>query len=119
MDLAKTGLTTSICGNGLFRLQEKLKRVKTLAKSWSKALGNSSKQVDEARKALEREALALLNNPLSIDSQTKVKGLQVSLANKLAVEEADLKQRSKVNWLKLEDSKFFSMATKVRPGILL
>lgn len=63
IELAKSGIATTIVGNGLFRLKEKLKKVKVLAKAWSKGLGNSSKQVEEAKRALDREVLSLVNNP--------------------------------------------------------
>lgn len=48
--------------------------------------------------------------------QEKVRSLEEKLTEKMAIEEADLKQRSKINWLKLGDTnfKFFNLSTKIR-----
>lgn len=54
IELAKEGIVILVCGNGLFRLQQKLRRVKSLIKAWFYELGNSSKQVEEAKNSLDQ-----------------------------------------------------------------
>lgn len=116
IELAKSGIDTPIIRNGIFRLRKKLKKVKVLAKAWSKELGNSSKHMEDAKSALDKEALTQVSYPHSKEVQLRVRNLQANLLTKLSMEDSGLKQRSKVNWLKLGDSStmFFSLATKIR-----
>lgn len=78
ISLAKEGINTPLCGNGLFRPQQKLKRIKALAKIWSAKLGNSAKQVEQARKDLDKEALLLIKDLHFVLLQEKVRVLQVN-----------------------------------------
>lgn len=96
--------------------QQKLKRIKTLAKEWTSKLGNSTKQVEQARRELDREASLLVKNPYSELLQEKMRGLEAKSIEKMAIEKVDLKQISKINGLKLGDinSKFFSLSIKIR-----
>lgn len=103
MALVRQGLTKTVCQNAPFRLQQKLKVVRGQVKGWSKVQGQSMKQVELAKAALDKEASKLLQVPNS-EQQAKAKVLQEERRTKLANEEADLRQRSKVNWLKLGDS---------------
>lgn len=79
-------------------------------------MGNSTKQVEHGKKDLDKEASLLIKNPHSLTQQVKVRDLEANLTQKMATEEAYLKQSSKVNWLKLgySNSKFFSLATNIR-----
>lgn len=49
LNLAKAGLSNQLRGVGLFRIQEKLKRVKELTKEWAKARGYFDKQYSSFR----------------------------------------------------------------------
>lgn len=84
------------------QISTKLKRVKALAKEWSAKLGNSTKQVEQAREDLHKEASLLVKNPHSELLQEKVRVLQANLTEKMGIEVVDLKQRYKINWLKLK-----------------
>lgn len=96
--------------------RKKLQKAKELIKPWAQSQGHSSKRVDKTRRALDMVSSELLVSPSSVDLQSRVKDLQMELKVRSNDEEADLRQRSKVNWLKLGDSNsnFFSLATKVR-----
>lgn len=91
--------------------------MKWLVKEWSKVQGHTSKQMEEANNSkinLDRESQHLDSNLIFLDLQHNVRALKGVSREKIRIEEADLKQKSKINQFKLGDSnsKFFSLATK-------
>lgn len=95
-----------------------MKEVKILIKQWAAIKGHSFKRVQETRKKLDIAA-ALERKLLSIYLQTKNVELRGNVQTLLLREEADLKQRSKVTWVKEgdENTRVFSIAAKQRNAI--
>lgn len=75
--------------------------VKELTKHWITEQGHSSKRVEETKKALDVVGLAILSSPNTIEIQNRAKELQQELKEGSRIEKADLKQRSRVNRLKM------------------
>lgn len=85
-------------------LHHKLKEVKSLSKEWATTKCSDAKQIAASREELDTLMKQLNTNPLSFDSQMKVNKKQEELVKKLKIEEANYKQSSKANWLRLGDS---------------
>lgn len=100
-------LSNSIDGNGLFRLQYNLKKVKSSAKEWSTNKGNSTKQVHAVKAELKSSIATLERDSSSVSLQITSMEKRENVKWLIKQEEADLKQRSKVNWLRLRDSKYY------------
>lgn len=114
--IAKVGLSKQIRGTGLFKIQGKLKAVKALIKEWSQKMGTFDKQILSAKSDLDLAKKTMESHPNSIPHQTTTLEKRNKLKALDEKEEADLKKRSKVDWLTLGDSntRFFTMATKLR-----
>ena len=104
---------TSIVGDPWFVLTSKLKLVKHALKQLNRRVGNVHSNVSS-----NRAALCLHQNSLSTNSSAEYfseeKRLLAEFKASLAVEESFLKQKSRVQWLKLGDSnnKYFYNACK-------
>ena len=86
----------------MYRLTQKLKRVKASLKAFNfHSFGKLCERVVEARKTLEQAQTAVLNNPTDpvlLDNERKCLKMYHDLAY---AEQGFLKQKSRVQWLKL------------------
>lgn len=65
MALARTGLSTQVQGTGLYKIQKKLKEVKTLTKQWLANKEGFQRQLSSAKKDLEEALKNLDASPTS------------------------------------------------------
>ena len=101
----------------MYRLTRKLKSVKATLKAFNfHSFGKLREHVEDARESLNQAQSALLNSPsdpMLIENEKKCLKTYHDLAY---AEEGFLKQKSRVQWLKLGDqnTSFFHKAVKAR-----
>ena len=119
LGLVKEAWDSDVRGTPMYRLTRKLKRVKAILKAFNfHSFGKLRERVVDARETLNKAQSALLNspsNPMLIDNEKKCLKAYHDLAY---AEEGFLKQKSRVQWLKLGDqnTSFFHKAVKARNG---
>ena len=117
LEILKEAWTSDVLGTPMYRLTQKLKRVKASLKAFNfHSFGMLGERVVEARKTLEQAQTIVLNNPtdpMLMDNERKCLKMYHDLAY---AEEGFLKQKSRVQWLKLGDqnSSFFHKTVKAR-----
>ena len=104
LKIVKEAWTSDVLGTPMYRLTQKLKRVKASLKVFNfHSFGMLGERVVKARKTLEQAQTAVLNNPTDpvlMDNERKCLKMYHDLAY---AEEGFLKQKSRVQWLKLGD----------------
>ena len=117
LELVKDTWKTDVYGTPMYRLTRKLKIVKAILKAFNfHSFAKLREQVVDARETLNQAQSALLNNPndpLLMDNEKRCLKTFHDLA---CVEEGFLKQKSRIQWLKLGDknTSFFHKAIKAR-----
>lgn len=116
LDLVRKGWNVNDGGVMMYRVVQKLKRLKTIFKFEAKASGNLCSAVKDAQLSLQNIQLALDCDPFN----EFLKSEEVIWARKYREasleEERMLKQRSKIHWLKVGDhnNQFFHKSLQVR-----
>ena len=119
LGLVKEAWDINVRGSPMYRLTRKLKRVKSILKAFNfHSFGKLHERVVEARETLNQAQSSLLYNPsdpMLIDNEKKCLKAYHELGY---AEEGFLKQKSRVQWLKLGDqnTSFFHKAVKARNG---
>ena len=102
LEIVKEAWTSDVLGTPMYKLTQKLKRVKASLKAFNfHSFGKLCERVVEARKTLEQAQTAVLNNPTDpvlLDNERKCLKMYHDLAY---AEQGFLKQKSRVQWLKL------------------
>ncbi|KAF8377878.1 hypothetical protein HHK36_031266 [Tetracentron sinense] len=97
-------------GTPMFKLVSKMKNTKRALKSWSQLkFGNVSARVLQAKEELHNSMATLDSDPFNEHMQLKVRSHKMALQHLLNTEENVLRQRSRIQWLRLGDNnnKFF------------
>ena len=116
LGIVKEAWDRGVHGTPMFRLSQKLKRVKASLKMFnSHSFGKLRDRVEDVREALKMAQSAVLNNPsdtMPMDNDRKCLKIYHDLAS---AEKGFLKQKSRVQWLKLGDqnTSFFHKSVKV------
>ena len=117
LGIVKEAWDRGVHGTPMYRLSQKLKRVKASLKMFtSHSFGKLRDRVEDAREALKMAQSAVLSNPsdtMLMDNERKCLKIYHDLAS---AEEGFLKQKSRVQWLKLDDqnTSFLQKSVKVR-----
>ena len=117
LGLVKEAWESEVHRTPMYRLACKLKRVKATLKAFNfHSFGKLRERVEDARESLNQAQSALLNSssdPMLIDNEKKYLKIYHDLAY---AEEGFLKQKSRVQWLKLGDqnTSFFHKSVKAR-----
>ena len=117
LDLVKDAWDIDVYGTPMYRLTRKLRNVKIRLKAFNfHVFDNIQEKVVDARETLYHVQAELLSNP---NDSGMVENEKICLKNFHEVaraEEGFLKQKSRIQWLKLGDqnSKFFHKAVKAR-----
>ena len=117
LDLVKEAWNLEVYGTPMYRLTRKLRCVKTHLKAFNfHEFANVQEKVVEARKALYRSQVAMLVNPNDSDLVGNEKVCLKNFHDLALAEEGFLKQKSRIQWLKLGDqnSSFFHKSVKAR-----
>ena len=115
--LVKEAWSNDVFGTPMFRLTRKLKGVKAILKAFNfRSFGNLHERVVAAREALCQAQSAMLNCPSNPMLGEIEKSCLKNYHDLAIAEEGFLKQKSRVQWLKLGDqnSSFFHKAVKAR-----
>lgn len=101
----------------MYVVMKKLKAVKQALKLWNKTtFGNIQQEMNTLRAELAKVQTLIQADPLNHELAVKENSISTQLQRKLDDEESFLKQKSRVDWLHLDDrnSKFFdaSMVTR-------
>ena len=117
LGIVKETWDRGVHGTPMYRLSQKLKRVKASLKMFNfHSFGKLHERVEDARETLKMAQSAILNNPsdtMLMDNERKCLKIYHDLAS---AEEGFLKQKSRVQWLKLGDqnTSFFHKSIKAR-----
>lgn len=100
--------STTVKGSPWFILTQKLKAVKNALKGLNSRVGNLHSRVNQARNKLSLFQNSLPTNPSQLQI-TREQELMEEFSEALRLEECFLKQKSRVNWLKVGDgnNKYF------------
>ena len=115
--LVKEAWSNEVFGIPMFRLTRKLKGVKVILKAFNfRSFGRLHERVVAAREALYQAQSALLNSPSNPILGENEKSCLKNYHDLAIAEEGFLKQKSRIQWLKLRDqnSSFFLKAVKAR-----
>ena len=113
--LVKQAWSNEVFGAPMFRLTRKLKGVKAILKAFnSRSFGRLHDRVEAARETLSQAQSAILNNPSIPMLGENEKSCLKNYHDLAIAEEGFLKQKSRVQWLKLGDQKtsFFHKIVK-------
>jgi hypothetical protein len=97
-------------GTPMLKLLSRLKKTRHELQLWSKEVfGNTSKKIDRCRNELVAVQTRCSNDSPEFQLIEKEKGLRLELQRLLAIEESELRQRSRIRWLNEGDgnNKFF------------
>ena len=117
LEIVKDAWGSDIYGTPMYRMAQKLKRVKVALKTFNfQSFGKLRERVVDAREKLTQAQSKLLHNPTDpslLDDERKWLKRYHDLA---IAEEGFLKQKSRVQWLKLGDqnTNYFHKAIKAR-----
>ena len=117
LDMVKDAWNIDVFGTPMYRVTRKLRSVKTHLKAFNfHEFVNVREKVVEARKALHRTKDALLVNPDDFGLVDNEKVCLKKFHDLPLAEEGFLKQKSRIQWLKLvdQDTNFFHKAVKSR-----
>ena len=117
LDLVKDAWNIEVYGTPMYRLTRKLRCVKTRLKALNfHEFANVREKVVEAREALHRAQAALLVSPNDYGLVENEKVCLKKFHDLALAEEGFLKQKSRIQWLKLGDqnSNFFHKTVKAR-----
>ena len=115
--LVKEAWSYEVYGTPMFRLTRKLKRVKAILKAFNfRSFGRLHERVVAAKEALCQAQSALLNSPSNPLLGENEKSSLKNYHDLAIAEEGFLRQKSRVQWLKLGDqnTSFFHKAIKAR-----
>ena len=117
LELVKDAWNSDVFGTPMYRLTRKLKSVKAILKAFNfHSFAKLRERVVDARETLNQAQSMLLNNlydPLLVENEKRCLKAFHDLA---CAEEGFLKQKSRIQWLKLGDqnTSFFHKAIKAR-----
>ena len=117
IDLVKDAWDYDVYGTPMYRLTRKLRNVKSRLKAFNfQIFDNIQEKVVESRETLQRAQADLLSNPNDSGLVENEKICLKNLHELARDEEGYLKQKSRIQWLKLGDqnSKFFHKVVKAR-----
>ena len=117
IDLVKDAWDFDVYGTPMYRLTRKLRNVKSRLKAFNfQVFDNIQEKVVESRETLYRAQSELLSNPNDSGLVENEKICLKNLHELARDEEGFLKQKSRIQWLKLGDqnSKFFHKVVKAR-----
>ena len=115
--LVKEAWCYEVYGTPMFRLTRKLKRVKAILKAFNfRSFGGLHERVVAAKEALCQAQSAMLNSPSNPLLGENEKSCLKNYHDLAIAEEGFLRQKSRVQWLKLGDqnTSFFHKAVKAR-----
>ena len=117
LNLVKDAWNIEVYGTLMYKLTKKHRCVKTRLKAFNfHVFANVREKVVEDREALHRAQVALLGNPNDTGLVGNVKVCLKNFHDLALVEEGFLKQKSRIQWLKLgnKNSNFFHRVVKAR-----
>ena len=117
LELAKDALNSDVFGTPMYRLTHKLKSVKAALKAFNlHSFAKFRDRVVDVKENLNQAQSALLNNPYDSILVENEKRCLKAFHDLACAEEGFLKQKSRIQWLKLGDqnTSFFHKAIKSR-----
>lgn len=100
----------------MFVVWKKLQRLQPHIKKLCRPVSDMSNKITQARDNLTNAQEDLSTDIMNVEKFNKVKELSESLVNLQELEESMLRQRAKIDWLRLSDgnNKYFHVAIKIR-----
>lgn len=102
-DEVKKNWNLGVHGNPMYKLWTKLSRLQSVLKNLSSPLNGLREKIDEARRNLQQAHEDLCRDRFNVDNINRVKDRTSELLQLNELEDSDLRQKAKINWIRQGD----------------